>query len=52
MFVAYETKKRKIGYKNDELKISAPRQNEKKKEKFELSNDSSSSLPNIYRYFQ
>ena len=31
MFVAYETKKRKIGYKNDELKISAPRQNEKKK---------------------
>lgn len=31
MFVAYETKKRKIGYKNDELKISAPRQNEKKR---------------------
>ena len=24
----------------------------KKKEKFELSNDSSSSSPNVYRYFQ
>ena len=32
-FVAYERRQRKIGYKNGELKISAPIQNEKKKRK-------------------
>lgn len=53
-FVAYERRQRKIGYKNGELKISAPIQNEKKKkkkEKFELTNDSYS-LQTINRYFQ
>ena len=54
-FVAYERRQRKIGYKNDELKISAPIQNEKrkkrKKKKFEVINDSYS-LQTINRYFQ
>ena len=53
-FVAYERRQRKIGYKNGELKISAPIKKEKKKkkkEKFELTNDSYS-LQTINRYFQ
>ena len=32
-FVAYERRQRKIGYKNGELKISAPIQNENKKKR-------------------